>query len=276
MDVQQWTGTLAEALGRVTQTVLAYSPSILGFLALVIIGWVVAWVLRAITHGLAARALQRLARMKRFRARFEQSDTYRATPVVVSRVVFWTVLLFFVAAAIEALGLPAVSRTLGVVTAYLPRILLGVLIVFVGVWTGEYVRSFLVQAAARAGIPQGDVVGRVAQTLVVFVGVIIAVEQVGIDSTVLVTILVTVFGITFGATALAFGLGARSAVSNIIAAHYVRKVYRVGDPVRIGDIEGHITEITQTAVLLNSPEGRVMVPTQRFNEEVSVLRRAGG
>lgn len=276
MDVQQWTGTLTDALARVAQRVLDYSPKIVGFIVLVLIGWVVARVLRAITLELAGRGFQRLARTKRFRARFEESDTYRATPVVISRVVFWTVLLFFVAAAIEALGLPAVSRVLGVVTAYLPRILFGVLIVFVALWTGEYVRSFLAQAAARAGVAQGDAFGRVAQGLVVFVGVIIAVEQIGIDSTVLVTIMATVFALTFGATALAFGLGARSTVSNIIAAHYVRKVYRVGDPVQIGDIEGNISEITQTAVLLDSPQGRVLVPARRFNEEVSVLRRAGG
>ncbi len=196
-------------------------------------------------------------------------------PVVVGRVVFWTVLLFFFAAAIEALGLPAVSNVLNVVTAYLPRILLGVLIVFAGLWAGEFVRAFLAQAAAKTGVTQGDLLGRVGQILVVFVAIIIAIDQIGIDSTVLVTMLITVFAVTFGATALAFGLGARVTVANIIAAHYVQKAYRAGDSVKIGDVEGRITEITHTAVLLETPQGRVMVPTRRFSEDVSILLREG-
>ncbi len=63
-------------------------------------------------------------------------------------------------------------------------------------------------------------------------------------------------------------------MSNIIAAHYVRKAYRVGDSVRIGDQQGRIAEITNTAVVLETEEGRVMVPTRQFNEQVSVLLRA--
>ena len=78
-----------------------------------------------------------------------------------------------------------------------------------------------------------------------------------------------------GAAALAFGLGAHNTVSNIIAAHYVRKAYRVGDSVRIGKQQGRIIEITQIAVLLDTDEGRVMVPTRQFNEEVSVLLPSG-
>ena len=55
----------------------------------------------------------------------------------------------------------------------------------------------------------------------------------------------------------------------------MRKAYRVGDSVRIGKQQGRIIEITQIAVLLDTDEGRVMVPTRQFNEEVSVLLPSG-
>lgn len=111
--------------------------------------------------------------------------------------------------------------------------------------------------------------------LVLMIAVIIAVEQVGIDSTVLVITLATVFAATFGAAALAFGLGARAAVSNIIAVHYLQKAYQAGDHVRIGGQEGQIIEITNTAVLLDGEEGRTLVPAHQFSEEVSLLVRDG-
>jgi hypothetical protein len=260
-------------VARVASTLYNYVPTILGSLALLIIGWIVAALLRSLTFHITSRALERLARTRVVQARLQQSRTYRAMPTAISRIVFWGVLLFFFAAAVEVLRLQAVSNVLNVVTAYLPRALLGIVIVFSGLWAGEYVRAALTRTAANVGIAQADAIARVAQALIVFIAIIIAVDQIGIDSTVLVTTLVTVFAATLGAAALAFGLGARGTVSNIIAAHYVRKVYRIGDPVRIGDQQGRIAEITQTAVLLETDQGRVMVPTQQFGEQISILLR---
>ena len=59
---------------------------------------------------------------------------------------------------------------------------------------------------------------------------------------------------------MAFGLGARTAVSNILASYYLQKTYTPGHNVRIGEIEGEIIQITPTAVVLATPEGRTLVP----------------
>lgn len=274
MNTPHWTTTIMDSVTRVAAALYDYLPTIFGSLALLVIGWIVAAVLRWLTFHISSRALERLGRTRAIQIRLQQSRIYRSIPTVTSRIVFWATLLFFIAAAIEALRLQAVSSVVSVFSAYLPRVVLGVVIVFAGLWMGEFARTSLARAAAHVGIAQGDAIGRVAQVLVTFVAVIIAVEQVGIDSTVLVTSLVTLFAATLGAAALAFGLGARGTVSNIIAAHYVRKVYRVGDSVRIGDQQGRIAEITHTAVLLETEEGRVMVPTRQFSEQVSILLRA--
>ncbi len=274
MNTPHWTTTITDSVTRVAAALYDYLPTIFGSLALLVIGWIVAAVLRWLTLHISSNALERLGRTRAIQARLQQSRIYRSIPTVASRIVFWATLLFFIAAAIEALRLQAVSSVVSVFSAYLPRALLGVVIVFAGLWAGEVVRATLARATAQMGIAQADMIGRVAQALVAFVAIIIAVDQVGIDSTVLVTSLVTVFAATLGAAALAFGLGARGAVSNIIAAHYVRRAYRVGDSVRIGDQQGRISEITHTAVLLDTEEGRVMVPTRQFSEQVSILLRA--
>jgi small-conductance mechanosensitive channel len=273
MSVQQWTATLTESVARVASALYDYLPTIVASFALLIIGWVVAALLRWLTLHLARQAIGRLALTRPLQIRLQQSQSFRSFPAVASRLVFWGVLLFFLAVAVEALQLQVVSSVMNTFTGYLPRVLLGIVIVFGGLWAGELVRTSLARAAAKAGIAQGEAIGRVAQWLVVFVAIIIGVDQIGINSTVLITTLVTVFGATLGAVALAFGLGARGAVSNIIAAHYVRKAYRVGDAVRIADQEGRVAEITQTAVVLETDQGRVMVPTRQFSEQVSILLR---
>lgn len=281
MNAQDWATQLSDAIGRVALKVLEYLPSIFGALALLLIGWLIASLLRAaltkLTESILTRlSRQRLASNRAVQSATRHSRTWQTTPAVVGGIVFWTVLLFFLAAAVEALGLSAVSNVVSQITAYLPHVLAGVLILLVGLWVGEFVRLLLSRAAANAQLVYGDLLARFAQVLIVLVMAIIAIEELGVDSKVLVTILAIVFATTFGAAALAFGLGAQGAVSNIIAARYARRAYTPGDVVRIGEFEGPIIEITETSVMLDTRNGRVLVPARHFTEDTSVLVSRSG
>jgi small-conductance mechanosensitive channel len=280
MDAQTFAAQLSDSIGRVGVKILEYLPNLLGALALLLIGWLAARLLRVAVSKISKGILttlgrQRLASTKAVQAHTQQSRTWQTTPAIVGAIVYWTVLLFFVAAAVEALGLRAVSNFVGIITAYLPRVLAGVLILLVGLWAGEFVRMLLARAAARANLAWGDLLARSVQIMIVLVMVIIAVDQLGVESTILTVTFATFFAATFGAAAIAFGLGARSSVSNILASRYVRKAYETGDVVRVGDHEGKILEITDTAVMMESEQGRLMVPAQRFNEESSLLVKRG-
>ena len=74
-----------------------------------------------------------------------------------------------------------------------------------------------------------------------------------------------------GAVALSFGLGAGSTVANIISARYVRSNYRVGQQIRIMDMEGRILEMLPTGVILDTDKGRTFIPAKIFDQEASVL-----
>lgn len=281
MDAQDLAAQLSDSIGRVGLKVLEYLPNLLGAAALLLIGWLAARLLRAAVSKIAKGILttlgrQRVASTKAVQAHTQQSRTWQTTPALVGAIVYWTVLLFFIAAAVEALGLRAVSNFVGLVTAYLPRVLAGILILLVGIWAGEFVRMLVSRTAAKADLAWGDLLARFAQVTIVLVMAIIAVGELGIESTILTVTVATFFAATFGAAAVAFGLGARSSVSNILASRYVRKAYEIGDRVRVGEFEGKIAEITDTAVMLDSDQGRVMVPAQRFNEDSSLLLKRGG
>ena len=71
--------------------------------------------------------------------------------------------------------------------------------------------------------------------------------------------------------ALAFGLGARTLVSNLIAAHHLRDVLEPGQEIRIGDWEGTVLEVAATAVILDTESGRVSVPAKLYQEQAVVL-----
>jgi len=271
MDLNDLSRQSTSALETAAENLLAALPTLLGALALVLLGWLLAVLLRQLSRRVADRGLRLLGRRKSLRARIQQSTAFQSFPRTLSLIVFWVVFLFFVTAAIEVLGLSAVSQVLGEAATYLPRVLGALLIFGAALWLSELARTVVTRGMARSGIGRAELVGRLSQIATITVGLILAVDQLGVNSTVLVVVLVALFACTFGAGALAFGLGARDAVGNIIGMHYFSSAYRTDDRIRIDDIEGRVVAKTTTNVTLETEDGLVTIPGHLFSTRTTTL-----
>jgi small-conductance mechanosensitive channel len=269
------TSSLSESFDRGVEILSTHLPNIFAAIAIALIGWLVAFLLRSLARFLVIRIQDSLDRIKWLQTRTQQVKAYRTAPSVIASVIFWIVLLFFLVAAVEAIGLPAVSDLLGRVTIYLPRVLAAVIILLAGLFAGDLVRNVVSRALSGTRASLNDFPARAAQILAVVAAGIIAIEQLGFDGTVLVTVLAISFGTALGAVALAFALGSRDFVSNMLAVQQISKSYAVGDTVKIDEVEGRIAEITQTAFIVESEAGRFMVPARQFVKSVSLRRPPG-
>jgi small-conductance mechanosensitive channel len=270
MDYQSWAEALNESISLLMQKTSGYLPNILGALALLIGGWILARVLRFACVRLISGldSLVRRHGMERFLFRI---GLERPASDLIGNIVYWLVLLVFFAGASETLGLPVVAAWLGGVSTYLPRVLVAVLIVLGGFVAGSLARDAIASTATAAGIAYSVLLARVVYVAVLAVAIVTGIDQIGIESRFLTMTMAIVVGSMVGAAALAFGIGARTAVSNIIAAHYFRQIYRVGQTIKIGEAQGKISEITSTAVIVENSNDRIVVPAKEFSEKISVL-----
>ena len=101
--------------------------------------------------------------------------------------------------------------------------------------------------------------------------VIIGVEQLGVDVTILVIIAATVIAGVLGAMALAFGLGARDLVANLVAAHHARRHLLPGQRIAWNGNDGEILEISATAIIIATEGGRTLIPARTFLTDAIVL-----
>lgn len=276
VELQEWTGTLTESVSRVAIQILEYLPAVLGAVVLLLVGWGVARLLRYATAKITEKTVVRLAHTRPMDTRVQQPRSYSAAPTIASRIVFWVVLLFFVLAAAEVLELELVSGVLSGITAYVPRLLAALLILFIGLWFAEVTRAVLTRTSRKIGIEESEVLGRLGQTLVLLIVFSVAAGQIGIDTTLLVALVATLFGVMFGAIALAFSLGAKTTIANLLAAQSIAQTYSPGDTIRIGDIAGKILRITRTSLIVETQDGQTLIPAKRFSEQESVhISRAG-
>ncbi|MEQ9447761.1 MAG: hypothetical protein RLN70_02520, partial [Rhodospirillaceae bacterium] len=113
--------------------------------------------------------------------------------------------------------------------------------------------------------------GGMAQALIVVLALLTGVQQIGVDVSVLVAITITTIGAVIAGFALAFALGGRDLLANMIGAYEVQRHYRLGQRVRIADKEGTIVGFAPTTVTLAGSQGRYTVPAQIFQREIVEL-----
>jgi small-conductance mechanosensitive channel len=249
-------------------------PWLVAAAVLLAIGWALAMLLRLLTSRLV-HALGRMVPGAVLRRGLPQPTIERQVSDIIGLIVFWAVLLFFVAAAADALGLAVLSTSLAGLGFYLPRLIGATVIAVVGLVVGNLARDAVTATAAAAGAPFAAAVGQIARVAILVAAGLIAVAELGIDITLLTAVLSVTLLAVLGAFALAFGLGARAAMSNIIGAHYLRQTFEAGQQVRFGDVEGTISAITATAVVVRVPEGQIVIPAKHFSETPSMLFTPG-
>jgi small-conductance mechanosensitive channel len=242
---------------------------------LLVVGLLLATLLRAIAVRLV-RALERAVPSRGFQTSLGGLSRERHVSDILGAIVFWFVLLFFVATAANALGIPLLSATVHSLSLFVPRVLGAVLIGVAGLVIGNVARGAVTAAAARAGTTIAPSLGQMIRVAILLAAALLAISELGVDITLLTAILSVALAALLGGFAIAFGLGARTAISNIIGSHYLRQTYDVGQLIRVGGVEGTITALTPTAVVIQVPDGRMVVPAKQFGEMPSLLVIKGG
>jgi hypothetical protein len=266
-----WYSGFREVLQETLDRVQQHFPAVAGALVLLLLGWGTGKFLAFVCRGITRRVLARVGRTAAVGDVIESSGAPAVAPRVVGGFVFWLVLLLFGAAAVELLGLPIMTDLLGQVVAFLPNLLAGVIIAFGGLVGARIARSAVAKAAAAGGVTHSDTIAGAAHAVILMMALVIALEQLGVNGRVLELTLAVSVGSTLGAAALAFGLGARSSVANIIAARHVAQLLRVGQEIRIDDLQGTVAQLTSTAIVVQTADGRAIIPANRFQEAWTVL-----
>ena len=263
---QQWK-SVAESL---VSGFLHYLPNLIGALFVLLIGWGIARLGRAMVSKFAA-TLNRLLAGRLTSNRWIHLRLSQSATSIIGDIIFWLLMLVALTAAARTAKVDFFAIWLDRMLGYLPGILAGLLIAFVGYLASLIIRDIVSVAFSGSGVEQSRFLGLAAQTFVVILAVIVGLEQAGIDVAFLTTILGIVVGAVAAAFSLAFGFGARDFVSNLIGAYHLQRVIRPGQQVRIGDIEGEVLELTSTGVVLATAGGRVMAPGKVYNEHAISL-----
>ncbi len=257
---------LDRAAGTIVERLLAHLPQLLEALALLLLGWLLARVLRLATRR-GAGILDALIARTTGHARWRIGSA----AALLGTVVYWIVVLFFVTAATQTLGLQTFTDWLARLLDHLPTLAAGLLIMVAGYLLSGFVAELVQATATGLGPAQRSALARVAQGATLVVALLIGADQIGLKVTWLAILAAVLLASVMGGVMIAVSLGARGYVANLIGAHYIGQALRVGQRVRVAGHEGRIVDVTATSLVLETVDGRVLLPGRMYHDEAIVV-----
>lgn len=268
-DPQFWSDTFSE----IVTNILSWLPSLAGALLWLVIGWIVARIVQFILANLLRRlGLDRVSEKAGINKFLTDANLDPSISRMIARLTYWLILLIFILAAAESLGLEGVASTLSALVAYLPNVLAATLILVIGGLIARLVGDGIGALAIQSGLSTGALLGQVIRyVLLIFIG-ILALGQLGIQTTLLSTVTVVLITAIALALALAFGIGSRDVARNIMAGMHVKDNYTIGQALKVRGISGKVVNVGTVKTLLETDGGLVSLPnTVLIDEEVTVL-----
>lgn len=187
---------LGRGLSDMWRSVLLFVPTALAFIAILLIGYLVARLLRtAVTRGLHKAGFDRVVERGAAARLFGPG---RGTASALSgKLVFYAVLLFALQLAFGLWGPNPVSALLTDVIAWLPQLFVAIVLIVVATAIARAVQDLI--AGALGGLSYGRILARTVSVVIIAVGVIAALDQVRVATAVtrplLIAVLATIAGV---------------------------------------------------------------------------------
>lgn len=216
MVLQTWGDVVVASLQEVWTGVANFLPLLVGALIVFVVGWVVAVAVgKLVEQVVDSLRVDKLLMKLSFHKVWERAGWKTDSGAFVGALVRWFLIVVFLLAAVNVLGLTQVSDFLRAVVLYLPNVVVAALILVIAAVLADAVEK-LVRGSVEAMGYKGSLGGVVVRWAIWVFAVVAALLQLGIATALvqtLVTGLVAVLVLAFG---LAFGLGGKEAAADVI------------------------------------------------------------
>ena len=219
---QNFIGELSRTMDEILKGFGRFLPRFVEMLGILIVGWIIAFVLRAVV-----RSILRITRFDKLSEHTGAAQLLRGAALpspaeMLSRFVFWMAWVGFILVGISVLGIVGIDEQLSSFLGFLPRLFAAFFILFFGLLAASFFSRAALLGGVNADLPSPRLVSVTLRTVMILLVVSAAFEEIGIGSR---TVFMT-FTLTFGALmlglALAFGLGGKDLARRYLEKRFTR------------------------------------------------------
>lgn len=212
-----WNSIVIEPVRAMMVRAATFLPTLVGILVILIIGWIIAAVLKSVVI--------KLLKVIQFDAASEKSglaDVLRKGGIkntlseLIGGLIYWIIMLLVFMTALNALGMTVVASLLDKVILYIPNVIVAIFILSLGIFFASIVGSIVMTSSMNAGIKQAKLLSQLTQTVIVIFAIVMTLEQLNIAVSIINTTVSVLLGSAGLAFALAVGLGSKDIAGKLM------------------------------------------------------------
>jgi len=218
MAIQTWSEVLTLSFQSLWLGVIGFVPNLVIALIIFVIGWVIASVLgRVVSQIVKALKVDGALASAGFEDIMAKAGFGLNTGYFIGELVKWFIIVVFLVAAFDVLGLSQVTIFLkDVVLLYLPNVFVAALILLAAALIAQFTQRVVAGSAKAAGISSAHFLGGVSRWAIWIFAILAAISQLGIAGVFAQTLFTGVVVALSLAIGLSFGLGGKDAAAKYI------------------------------------------------------------
>ena len=216
MIIDWYTITL-EAVSGLWVGFLAFLPKLVGAIIIFVIGWVISLGIGKLVAEVFKRLqFSRIFEKGNWRDAMAKAGFKVDASGFIGAIVKWVLVIAFLLAAVEVLGLSQFADFLGSVLAYLPNVIIAALIFVVAVIIADILEKVVRVGAEGMRVGYGQVAGAIVRWAIWIFAILAILIQLEIASELVLTIVTGFIALIALAGGIAFGLGGKDAAAEAI------------------------------------------------------------
>jgi len=259
---------ILEIFIKIWDGIIEYIPNILTAVVIFLIGWIIAKVLAFIIRKVLVGLKVDVLAQKINDIDFISNSSVNIVPsALLSKLVYYIVLLVFGFEAAQTLGIDSVTQLVKDIIGYIPQGIAAIIVLVIGLLLADFLKNIVLTTTQSLGIPSAKIIASLVFYFIFIMAIITAVAQMGFKTDLIKTNLsVIIAGIVF-AFALGYGLASRQTMSNYLATFYTKDKFQPGDIISIDNVKGEIVSMDNSSVVLRSENKKIIIPLNKLNSE---------
>lgn len=215
--IQTWGEAITVSLIGLWERFIMFIPALIGAVIVFVVGWIVASILGKLIEKLIKsikvdQALEKVG----FNKKLSEVGISETASEFIGGLVKWFLILVFLMAATDILGLVQVTGFLNSIIFYIPNVVVAVVVLAIAFLVGNFVYNVVKGSTRAAGVMSATLLATISKWAIIIFGLLAALIQLGIAVSLVNTIFIGIVSALAIAAGLAFGLGGKEEAAMII------------------------------------------------------------
>lgn len=265
--ISEWKDLTLESLRTMGENIGATLPNIVGAMIILLVGWLITKVVLVIL-----KKLFKVIKVDRLTEKINETDLFGKHDIEfkVSKVILsfvkWLMFLVFLIVAADIMNWNIISSEIGNLLRYLPKLFSAIALFMIGLYIANFIKKAVKGVFESFELSGSKIISNIVFYLILVFITVTALNQAGIDTTIITNNVTIILGSLLLALSIGFGLGSKEIITDLLRAFYTRKNHALGDVIKVNDIEGTIESIDNISITIKTNSGKIIVPIKEVVE----------